>query len=163
MTSVQCELLGGRSREQVLNLNSITEPFSIDIDKGPISVCIFSILSSVNFFKVLTTRICLTFLTPNILLFLLRGALGFTVLRFWLFFRSVFVPKNLGFSVLVFISVCGFFRLLASGFRFSRKYERVFGFDIRCGFRFFLFDLSEFRFLFDLSGNYAPSLISNSS
>ena len=34
--------------------------------------------------------------------------------------------------------------------------------DIRCGFRFFLFDLFEFRFLFDLSGNYASPLISNS-
>ena len=36
-------------------------------------------------------------------------------------------------------------------------------FDIRCGFRFFLFDLFRFRFLSDLSGNYAPPLISNSS
>ena len=39
----------------------------------------------------------------------LRGTLGFSVLRFWLFIRSVFVPKDSGFSVLVFIAVCGFF------------------------------------------------------
>ena len=32
----------------------------------------------------------------------------------------------------------------------------------RCGFWFFLFDLFGFRFLFDLSSNYAPPLISNS-
>ena len=38
---------------------------------------------------------------------------------------------------------------------FTKKYQRVFGFDIRCGFRFFLFDLFAFRFLFDLSSNYA--------
>ena len=44
--------------------------------------------------------------------------------------------------------------LIAFGFRFSRK--------ILTGFRFFLFDLFEFRFLFDLSGNYAPPQIWNS-
>ena len=44
--------------------------------------------------------------------------------------------------------------LLAFGFLFSRK--------ILTGFRFFLFDLFEFRFLFDLSGNYAPPQIWNS-
>ena len=37
------------------------------------------------------------------------GALGFSVLRFWLFFRSVFAAKDFGFSVLVVIAVCGFF------------------------------------------------------
>ena len=38
---------------------------------------------------------------------------------------------------------CGLriFRFLASGFRFFTKI-----FDIRCGFRFFLFDLFRFRF-----------------
>ena len=48
---------------------------------------------------------------------------------------------------------CGLriFRLLASGFRFSQKI-----FDI-------LFDLFRFRVLSDLSGNYMPPLISNSS
>ena len=40
---------------------------------------------------------------------IMRGALGFSVLRFWLFFRSVFVAKDFGFSVLVVIAVCGFF------------------------------------------------------
>ena len=38
----------------------------------------------------------------------MRGVLGFSVLRFWLFFGSVFVPKNFGFSVSLFIAVCGF-------------------------------------------------------
>ena len=41
-----------------------------------------------------------------------RGTLGFSVLRFRQFFRSVFrffVPKDFGYSVLVFVSVCGFF------------------------------------------------------
>ena len=45
---------------------------------------------------------------------LTRGALGFSVLRFWLF--SVFVPKDFGFGV-----HCGLriFRFLVSGFGFS--------------------------------------------
>ena len=47
-------------------------------------------------------------------------------------------------------------------FGFREKYKRVFGFDIRCGFRFFQLDLFGFRFLFGLSDNYAPPLISNS-
>ena len=41
-----------------------------------------------------------------------RGTLGFSVLLFWQFLRSVFrffVPKDFGYSVLVFVSVCGFF------------------------------------------------------
>ena len=38
------------------------------------------------------------------------GHWDFRFLLFWLFSRSlsVFVPKNFGFSVLVFIAVCGF-------------------------------------------------------
>ena len=92
------------------------------------------------------------------------GHWDFRFLLFWLFSRSlsVFVPKNFGFSVLVFIAVCGFsvFKHLVSVFA---KILTGFGFDIRCGFRSFLFDLFGFRFLFDLSGNYAPPLISNSS
>ena len=86
-----------------------------------------------------------------------RRALGFSVLRFWLFFRSVFgfcakKLRFLGFGV-----HCGLriFRFLAFGFRFSRK--------ILMGFQIFIFDLFGFQFLFDLSGNYAPPLISNSS
>ena len=60
-----------------------------------------------------------------------------------------------GFAVLVFIAVYGFSV-------FSIWFS-VLGFDIRCRFRFFLFDLFWFRFLFNLSGNHAPPLISNSS
>jgi len=49
---------------------------------------------------------------PVLKLVVRSGALGFSVLRFWLFFRSVFrffVAKDFGFSVLVVIAVCGFF------------------------------------------------------
>ena len=51
----------------------------------------------------------------------MKVALGFSVLRFWLFFRSVFVPKKLrffGFSVHCCLRI---FRYLAFGFRFSPK------------------------------------------
>ena len=94
-----------------------------------------------------------------------RRALGFSVLRFWLIFGSVSLflcKKKFGFFVLVFITVCGFivFQHVVLGFR--EKYKRVFGFDIRCGFQFFLSKLFGFRFLFDLSGNYTPPMISNS-
>ena len=71
------------------------------------------------------------------------------------------MPKNFGFSVLVFIAVCGFSVFQHLVFAFREKYQRVFGFDNRCGFRFFLFDLFGFQFLFDLSGNYAPPLNAN--
>ena len=90
------------------------------------------------------------------------GIFGFAVLAiFWIGF-SVFVQKKFGFFVLVFITVCGFivFQHVVLGFR--EKYKRVFGFDIRCGFQFFLSKLFGFRFLFDLSGNYTPPMISNS-
>ena len=66
-----------------------------------------------------------------------RGTLGFLV----------FVPKDFGFSVLVFIAVCGsfFFQHLVFGFR--RSYLRFFGFVMRCGFWVFLFcPISGFRF-----------------
>ena len=93
----------------------------------------------------------------NVCFLFIEGALGFSVLRFWLFFRSVFgfcakKLRFLGFGV-----HCGLriFRFLEFGFRFSRK--------ILMGFRIFIFDLFGFRFLFDLSGNYAPPLISNST
>ena len=36
------------------------------------------------------------------------GGLGFSVLRFWLFLDRFLRQKNFGFSVLVFIVVCGF-------------------------------------------------------
>ena len=56
------------------------------------------------------------------------------------------MPKNFGVHFGLRI-----FRFLAFGFHFSSKLPN--------GFRFFLI---EFRLLFDLSGNYAPPLISNS-
>ena len=43
---------------------------------------------------------------PHVARFCLRGALGFSVLRFWIFFLSVFVSKDVGFLVLVFSAVC---------------------------------------------------------
>ena len=78
------------------------------------------------------------------------GAMGFLVLRFWLFFRSVF-RFGVHYSLRI-------LRFLTFGFRFSGKILT----GNRCGFRFFQLDLFGFRFLFDLSGNYAPPLISNS-
>ena len=84
----------------------------------------------------------------------MRGTLGFSVLAI---FKSVF--RFFGFGVHYGLRI---FRYLAFCFGFREKYYRVFGFDTRCGFLFFLFDLFGFRLLFDLSGNYAPSLISNS-
>ena len=53
----------------------------------------------------------------------LRGALRFSFLRFWLYFRSVFrflCQKNFGFSVLVFERFADF-PCLTFSFRFSRK------------------------------------------
>ena len=102
-----------------------------------------------------------------------RGALGFSVLRFQLFFRSVFwflYQKtsvfrfwcSLRFAAIPIFSIWfSVFAKNTSGFS-DLISDAVFGFDIRCGFRFLLFDLFGFQFLFDLSGNYAPPLISNS-
>ena len=102
-----------------------------------------------------------------------RGALGFSVLRFQLFFRSVFwflYQKtsvfrfwcSLRFAAIPIFSIWfSVFAKNTSGFSDFIS-DAVFGFDIRCGFRFLLFDLFGFQFLFDLSGNYAPPLISNS-
>ena len=70
-----------------------------------------------------------------------RGALGFSVLRFWPFFRSVFpffAPKNFGFSILVSVAVCSFSVLEHLFFGFRQKYKPSFGFGIPCGFRFSL-------------------------
>ena len=76
------------------------------------------------------------------------GIFGFAVL-------AIFCAKKLGF--LGFGVHCGLriFRFFSIWFWFSRK--------MLIGFRIFIFDLFGFRFLFDLSGNYAPPLISNSS
>ena len=69
-----------------------------------------------------------------------RGAVGFSVLRFWLFFSSFSRCFSICFSVLV-QNTYGFSDLV---------FDAIFG--------FFLFG---FQFVFDLSNNYAPSLISN--
>ena len=65
------------------------------------------------------------------------GGLGFSVLRFWPFFRSVFRFLHLrffGFGV-----CCGlrFFRFLAFGFRFSAKIQAVFRIWYLMWFSFF--------------------------
>ena len=90
------------------------------------------------------------------------GIFGFAVLAIFLDRFFGFCSKKRRFFD--FGVHCGLriFRFLAFGFFLGEKYKRVFGFDIRCGFRFFQLDLFGFRFLFDLSGNYAPPLISNS-
>lgn len=53
-----------------------------------------------------------------------EGALGFSVLRYWLFLRSVFrffVPENFCFSVVAFIVCDGFSVFLTVGFSISIK------------------------------------------
>ena len=79
------------------------------------------------------------------------GALGF----FDIFLRSVFVPKNFGFSDWVFIMDFPSFSIWFSVFVINTCLMG-FGFGFQCGFRIFL---SGFRFLFDLIGHYAPPLI----
>lgn len=59
----------------------------------------------------------------------------------------------------MFIAVCGFSVLQQLVFGFRKKIQICFRIWIRYGFLFFLFG---FRFIFDMSGNYAPPLISNS-
>ena len=93
------------------------------------------------------------------------GALGFSVLRFWLFFRSVFrffgfCAKNFGFWCSLRLADIPFFRIWFLVFakninEFSDLIsDAVFGFS-------YLTYLGS-GFLFDLSGNYAPPLILNS-
>ena len=93
----------------------------------------------------------------NVCFLFIEGALGFSVLRFWLFFRSVFrfLCQKTSFSRFWCSLRFTDFPFFSIWFWFSRK--------ILMGFRIFIFDLFGFRFLFDLSGNYAPPLISNSS
>ena len=74
------------------------------------------------------------------------GIFGFAVLAIFLIGFSVFVPKKLRFFGLAVAAVCGFSDLI---------FDAVFGFSYLTHFGF--------RFLCDLSGNYAPPLISNSS
>ena len=59
----------------------------------------------------------------------------------------------------MFIEVCGFSVLQQLVFGFRKKIQICFRIWIRYGFLFFLFG---FRFIFDMSGNYAPPPISNS-
>ena len=72
--------------------------------------------------------------------------MGFSVLRFWQFFRSVlrfFVPKDFGFWVLVFVSVFLFFSI-----RFSVFVENNSGFSVLLSNVVFGFSYFEsFRFL----------------
>ena len=86
--------------------------------------------------------------------FILEGGIGI----FDIFLRSVFVPKNFGFSDCVFIAVHGFSVHWHLVF-VKNTCLRGFGFDLWCGFRIFLFG---FWFLFDQSGHYAPPLNSKS-
>ena len=59
----------------------------------------------------------------------IKGALGFSVLRFRHRFAA-FVPMHSGFSALVFVSVCGFSVFQHLIFDFHQKYSRVFGFGV---------------------------------
>ena len=81
------------------------------------------------------------------------GIFGFAVLAIFLIGFSVFVPKKLRFfrfggrcGLRIFRNINGFSDLI---------FDAVFGFSYLTHFGF--------RFLCDLSGNYAPPLISNSS
>ena len=85
--------------------------------------------------------------------FIHKGGIGI----FDIFLRSVFVPKNFGFSDWVFIMDFPSFSIWFSVFVINTCLMG-FGFGFQCGFRIFL---SGFRFLFDLIGHYAPPLISN--
>ena len=77
---------------------------------------------------------------------LVRGTLGFSVLRFWLFFRSVFrFWCSLRFADFSFFSIW-----------FSVFVENTSGFSVLLSnvlFGFSYFILFGFRFLLDLSGN----------
>ena len=94
-----------------------------------------------------------------------EGGIGFLVLRFWpfldLFFRFLY-PKTSVFRFWCSLRLADFPFL---NIWFSVSAKNTDGFsdlisDTVSGFS--LFDLFGFRFLFDLSGNYAPPLISNS-
>ena len=67
------------------------------------------------------------------------GGIGFLVLRFWPFLDRFFGFCTQKLRFFGFVVHCGWriFRFLTFGFRFPRKYWRVFRFDIRYGFRFF--------------------------
>ena len=90
----------------------------------------------------------------------MRGTLGFSVLRCCLFFISIFPFLIQKTSVSRFRCSLRF-----AYFPFFSIWFSVFTKNIWYPMRFsvFPFDLFGFRFLSDLSGNYAPRLISNSS
>ena len=86
-----------------------------------------------------------------------RGTLGFSVLRFWLFFRSVFRFLYQKTSVFRFWCSLRFADFSFFSIRFSVFVENNSGFSVLLsnvvfGFSYFL--LFGFRFLFDLTGNY---------
>ena len=90
-----------------------------------------------------------------------RGASGFSVLRFWLYFKSVIRFLCQKTSAFRFWGSLRFTHLPYFGIWFSLSAKTIDGFsdlilDAVFGFSY------GFRFLFDLSGNYAPPQISNS-
>ena len=81
----------------------------------------------------------------------MRGTLGFLILRFWLFFRSVFRFLCQKTSVFVFIADFSFFSIWFSVFVEITSDFSVLLSDVVFGFSYFV--LFGFWFLFDLSGN----------
>ena len=87
--------------------------------------------------------------------FLHEGSIGIFGFGYLLDIFSVFVPKNFGFSVLVFITVTYFpFSV------FIKNTNEFLDLVSDVVFSFFLFG---FRCLFNLSGKYAPPLILNAA
>ena len=85
-----------------------------------------------------------------------RGTLGFSVLRFWLFFRSVFRFLCQKTSVFRFWCSLRFADFSFFSIWFSVFIENMSGFSVLLSdvlFRFSYFVLFGFRFLLDLSGN----------
>ena len=85
----------------------------------------------------------------------MRGTLGFSILRFWLFFRSVFgfCAKRLRFRFWCSLRFAGFsfFSIWLSVFVENTSDFSVLLSDVLFGF--FYFAVFGFRFLLDLSGN----------
>ena len=93
------------------------------------------------------------------------GGIGFLVLRFWPFLDRFFGFCTQKLRFFGFVVHCGWRIFPFLNIWFSVSAKNTDGFsdlisDTVSGFS--LFDLFGFRFLFDLSGNYAPPLISNS-
>jgi len=97
-----------------------------------------------------------TFLAHGVVINLLRRALGFSVLQFWLFFRSFFRFLCQKISVFRFWCLLRFadFSFLSIWFSVFVKNTSSFTVlvsDVVFGFSYFV--LFRSRFLFDLSGN----------